>query len=216
MKKRFIIFLFLLLAFPSISLATNKVNVKFKSCVDGDTANFIMNNKTIKVRFLAIDTPEIKHGKNEAEPYGIEASDYTCNKLKNSKKIVLEFDSGSDKLDKYNRYLAWVYVDDSLLQKELVSKGYAEVKYIYGDYKYTDILKKEQAKAKNRKLGIWNNNEFDLKEFVMNLNIVYKIIITIIVIIGVSIYLYFDTKARKKALRKGKKIVKDIIKDSIK
>lgn len=35
-----------------------KKEVKFSSCIDGDTARFIMDKEEIKVRFLAIDTPE--------------------------------------------------------------------------------------------------------------------------------------------------------------
>ena len=43
--------------------------------------------------------------------------------------------------DKYNRYLAWVYTDGTLLQSELVEKGFAKVAYVYGNYEYTDELK---------------------------------------------------------------------------
>ena len=42
--------------------------------------------------------------------------------MKNAKKISIEYDPDSDKTDKYERHLVWVYVDDSLLQKELISK----------------------------------------------------------------------------------------------
>ena len=215
MKKRIIFLLFFIFLFPSLVSANEKVEVKLKSCIDGDTANFILDNKTIKVRFLAINAPEIKHGNKEAEAYGVEASNYTCERLKKANKLELEFDSGSDKLDKYDRYLAWIFVDDNLLQKDLISLGYAEVKYIYGNYKYTDSLKKEEKIAKDKKIGIWNNNKFNLREFIINLDIYYKILITLLVIIIVSIYLYVDKKARKKALKKGKKEIKNIIKKKI-
>ena len=55
--------------------------------------------------------------------------------------------------------LGWIFVDDSLLQKELISLGYAKVAYLYGDYKYTDELKEEESIAKSKKLGIWSLNE---------------------------------------------------------
>ena len=60
MKKKIILLMTFIFLLPCIVKANERVEVKFKSCVDGDTANFVMNNKTIKVRFLAINTPEIK------------------------------------------------------------------------------------------------------------------------------------------------------------
>ena len=90
--------------------------------------------------------------------------------MKNAKKIEIEYDPKSDKKDKYDRVLAWVYVDSKLFQKELVEKGYAEVKYLYDNYLYADELKKSEAKAKNKKLRIWSGKkqEEDVNEKIMN------------------------------------------------
>lgn len=131
----------------------DKVEVKFVSCVDGDTARFIVNGKEEKVRFLGIDTPE---STNTQEEYGMDASDYTCDMLKNAKNIYLEFDINSDRYDKYNRLLAWVFIDNNNLSELLLSLGYAEVKYIYGDYKYISNLCKAQENAYDNNLGIWS------------------------------------------------------------
>lgn len=155
MKKKILLILIIILM-PINVFASEKQEVKFSSCVDGDTARFIMNKEEIKVRFLAIDTPETNHPKKGEEPYGREAKEYTCNKITNASKIELEFDDNSDKKDKYNRYLAWVFVDDSLLQSELVLNGYARVAYLYGDYKYKDILNENMEKAKKDEVGIFS------------------------------------------------------------
>lgn len=157
MKKIILVITLILAIIPINVFANEKVDVKFSSCVDGDTARFIMNNEEIKVRFLAIDTPETSHPKKGEEPYGKEAKEYTCNKITNAKKIVLEFDSNSDKKDKYDRYLAWVFVDDSLLQSELTLNGLAKVAYLYGDYTYTDMLKENEEKAKENKVGMYQD-----------------------------------------------------------
>src|SRR5574344_592202 len=151
MKKIFFCLIILLIPF-NIS-ASEKIEVKLDKCVDGDTAWVILNNESIKLRFLAIDTPE---STNKIEEYGKEASNYTCNKLSTSTKIEIKYDNNSTKKDKYNRDLVWVYVDDSLLQKELVSNGLAEVKYIYGDYEYVEELKSAEKDAQNNKLNIWS------------------------------------------------------------
>lgn len=157
MKKKILCFLFLIMfLFPINVDANEKKEVKFSSCIDGDTARFIMDKKEIKVRFLAIDTPETNHPKKGEEPYGREAKEYTCDKITNAQKIELEFDDGSDEKDKYNRYLAWVYTDGTLLQSELVEKGFAKVAYVYGNYEYTDELKEKEEQAKDEKVGMYS------------------------------------------------------------
>lgn len=157
--KKCLLFCFMFLCFNINVYASDKIEVQLKKCVDGDTARFIYKNEEIKARFLAIDTPESVHPTKESEPFGKEASEYTCQKLTNANKIVLEYDPKSDKTDKYDRHLVWVYVDDMLLQKDLISKGYAKVEYIYGKYKYLDELEIIEQEAKSEKLGIWSVEE---------------------------------------------------------
>lgn len=155
MKKIVIIF-FCFVCFLTNVYAERK-EVTFESCVDGDTIKVLIDGKKTTVRFLAVDTPETKHPKKGVEPYGKEASDYTCNRVKDAKKLEIEYDKGSSKTDKYERALGWIFVDDSLLQKELIEKGYAKVAYLYGKYMYTEELQKEEEKAKEAKLGVWSN-----------------------------------------------------------
>lgn len=155
MKK--IVIVFLSFIFLLTSVYAERKEVTFESCVDGDTIKVLIDGKKTTVRFLAIDTPETKHPKKGVEPYGKEASDYTCNRIKTAKKLEIEYDDGSSKTDKYARALGWIFTDDSLLQKELIQKGYAKVAYLYGDYKYTEELQKEEEKAKKSKLGIWSD-----------------------------------------------------------
>lgn len=167
MKKRIVLVLLLLL-FPLNVFAIEKDTVTFNSCVDGDTAKFNLDNNVIKVRFLAIDTPETKHPTKGEEPYGKEASEFTCKKLKKAKKIVLEYDEKADKKDKYDRYLAWVFVDDELLQALLIKKGYAEVAYTYGDYKYVSLLKDYEENARLKKVGI--HSDIDTSKYSASVN----------------------------------------------
>ena len=178
-KKSLIFFLVL----PIIVFANTKEKVKFIKCVDGDTAKFERNNKVFTLRFLAVNTPETKSPKKGVEFYGKEASNYTCNRLKEAKTIEIEYDNQSDRKDRYNRNLGWVFLDDKLLQKDLVENGYAKVDYIYGKYKYVDELKELEKIAKKDKKGLWqkentktnkkNKNIFtiilDLLESLLNL-----------------------------------------------
>lgn len=154
MKKVLFVFLFFLL-FPFITLAKTSVDyVTFVRCVDGDTAVFKRGEEELKVRFLAIDTPETVHPTKEVESFGKNASEYTCNKLQNAEEILLEYEE-SNNIDKYQRILAWIWIDGSLLQKELIDIGYAKVAYIYGEYRYTKSLCLYQSIAKSYSLGLW-------------------------------------------------------------
>lgn len=132
----------------------NKSNVSLIECIDGDTARLRIDGKDEKVRFLGIDAPEIAHENTPADPYGNEASIYTCKTLKNASNIRLEYEQA--KTDKYNRVLAWVFVDDKLLNEDLVYKGYAKVAYLYDKYKYTSKIKLAEKRAKIDKLNIWS------------------------------------------------------------
>ena len=132
-----------------------KEEVVFDRCVDGDTAVFIKNDTKEKYRFLAVDTPESVHPTKEIELYSKEASKYTCDLLTNASSISVEYDPNSDKKDKYDRNLVWVWVDGILLQELMVSEGFARVSYIYGNYKYINTLCSLQQKAIDNNKGVW-------------------------------------------------------------
>lgn len=161
MKKNKIIFLggsilLIILIFGLGYWSFNReIKVVFDKCVDGDTAWFLVNDKRVKVRFLGVDSPEVD------AYYGEMVSRYTCNLLNNTEEITLEYEENSDRYDKYDRLLAWVFVDGINMSELLVANGYAEVKYIYGDYKYTDDLCRAQKEAYAIKLAIWNNGVKD-------------------------------------------------------
>lgn len=220
MKKIFTILLF----FASISLVyAEKIEVKFSDCVDGDTAKFIYNNEEKTARFLAIDTPETVHPTKKDEHWGKEASDFTCKKIKEATKIVLEFDDESDRKDKYGRYLVWVFVDGNLLQEQLIENGLAEIAYLYGDYKYVNVLESAEDKAKNNKIGIWENTINSENKVIVEYEEESKLVLFIkkykdyIILIGALIIVYtFNLKSKKKIQNKLKKKINKHIKKRLK
>ncbi len=199
MKKIKLLFLLSFFLFIPNVTANEKIPVTLSKCVDGDTAKFELNGETITARFLAIDTPETKHPTKGEEPWGKEASNFTCDSLQKAKKIELEYDSNSDKTDKYNRHLVWIFIDDELLQDNIIKKGYAEVAYLYGDYKYTPLLQDHETIAKKEKLGIWGEQP---KEKINYWYIILGIIGLLV------IYFVGSKKTKKKIKNKIKKILK--------
>ena len=147
--------LFFLLLIPFNVFALEKV--KLDKCIDGDTAIFIYKKESTKFRFLSVDAPE---STTKVEEYGPEASEYTCNELKNANKIEIEFEKNSEKKDKYDRYLAYIFVDGELLQEKLLYNGLADLKYNKNNYKYTDRLEIANEHAKNELLGIYSTKEY--------------------------------------------------------
>ena len=138
MKKIMFFCLFTIMAMLPVQ-ANTREEVEFGKCTDGDTAHFKIDGKDTTVRFLAINAPEYTKTK---EPYGKEASAYVCDALKSAETIELEYDDGSEKLDKYGRTLAL-----------------AEVKYLYGDYAYTKELQTLEKEAKKEKINMWSDGK---------------------------------------------------------
>ena len=160
LRNSLIIFiLIIIISFIVLNINNGKIKVTLDSCVDGDTAWFIVDGKREKVRLLGIDTPE---STKMVEEYGKDASSYTCSKLKSARDIYLEFDINSDKYDKYDRLLAYIFVDENNLGELLLKEGLAEVKYIYGDYKYINNFCDSQYKAYKDKLNIWNIYDYSI------------------------------------------------------
>ncbi|MEG1150217.1 MAG: thermonuclease family protein [Bacilli bacterium] len=161
MKLKYGVVTFLILfIFIFSASASEKINVTFNACVDGDTAYFNVDNKKTKFRFLALDTPESVHPKKKVEPFGKEASNFVCDLLKSAKNIEVQYDDNSKKTDKYDRDLAWIFVDDVLLQEKVIENGLGQVAYIYGKYEYLDKLCLVQGEAKDLKKGVWSNDKY--------------------------------------------------------
>lgn len=204
--KKISLFIILFIMFTPVYA---KEKVEFSSCTDGDTFKIIYSNEIKTVRLLAVDTPESVHPKKEVEYYGKEASDYTCNVLKKANKIELEFDDNSDKLDKYDRLLAWVFIDDKLLQESLIEGGYAKVAYLYGDYKYTTKLQELQEIASNKNIGVWDEEAKENFNSNQNEDKITTIEIIILFVILIIIMLFGTKKQKKKILKKVKKALNE-------
>lgn len=140
--------------------------IKLNKCIDGDTAKFVIDSKIETVRFLAINTPE------KDEYYGKEASEYTCNKLETAKVIEVELDKNSDKYDKYNRLLGWIWIDNKLLQNSIIKEGYGKVAYLYGDYSYTNILKESENTARSKNIGVWKKEDTNEELYIIIISII--------------------------------------------
>ena len=107
--------------------------------VDGDTLVITLpTGEETKARLIGVNTPESVHAdesKNTVE--GDIASAYTKSILSGYKYLYIELDIGTH--DKYGRLLCYVYLDEfknTMLNKLLISEGYAEPMTIEPNTKY--------------------------------------------------------------------------------
>jgi Micrococcal nuclease (thermonuclease) homologs len=135
---------------------SSKIEVQLSKCIDGDTARFLVNGEERAVRLLYIDTPEISNG---GELYGDVAAKFTCDKLENAKELLIEYNPDGDQVDKYNRLLAWIFVDGKLLQTLIAKEGLVKKFYDYDlDYLYKEQIVLADKEAKNKKIGIYSKD----------------------------------------------------------
>ncbi|MFQ5957126.1 MAG: thermonuclease family protein, partial [Candidatus Brocadiales bacterium] len=59
------------------------------------------------------------------------------------------------KYDRYNRLLAYVYVEDIFVNAVLVERGLARVKTVKPNVRYKKYFQQLQRRAKKDKRGIW-------------------------------------------------------------
>lgn len=101
--------------------ATNieKQVVTYHRTIDGDTVELVMSGKVEKVRLLLIDTPEKGANAVQEQPYAQEAKKRLEELLTKANKISVSFEK-SQRVDKYGRLLAYVFVDEQLDRKSVV------------------------------------------------------------------------------------------------
>ena len=131
-----------------LSFFSNPVNAgelfRVKQVYDGDT---LLLEDGRKVRYLGINSPEF------LEPFYLKAKRLN-ESLALRKKIRLEFDQ--ERMDAYNRLLAYVYIGDQMVNASMVREGLAHVFFIGPNRKYQSLLLQVQAEAKQHKVGFWS------------------------------------------------------------
>lgn len=136
---------------PSVATLPEGGTALVERVIDGDT--FVIAGGQ-RVRLIGVDTPETRHPQRPPEPFGAEATAFT-RRLVDGREVRLEFDR--ERHDRYQRILAYVYVDDLFLNEELVRVGLAKAQPQYpyrSDIKRRFLQAEEQARL--QKLGIWS------------------------------------------------------------
>jgi micrococcal nuclease len=167
--KRRIIYAVSLIVFAAVSLALSFFkNTNSESRIYTDTSSSyavdrVIDGDTIQlsngrmVRYIGIDTPETREkiGSKwiyKPSPYAEEASAFN-KKLVEGRVVKLEFDV--QKTDKYNRLLSYIYVDNKMVNAEILKEGLAMIYTYPPNVKYSKTLLEAQREARDNKKGIW-------------------------------------------------------------
>ena len=143
--KKLLIFIFFVFIFQVFAAHGEIV----KSVIDGDTLLLDTNEK---VRLIGVDTPELYHPLKTVQYFAKEASAFT-RQIAEGKTVKLAFDW--QKKDKYNRLLAYVYLQDgTFINAEIIKQGYgfAYTKY---PFKYLDKFRQYEKEARAAGKGLW-------------------------------------------------------------
>jgi micrococcal nuclease len=127
--------------------------------IDGDTIE--MANGDV-VRLIGIDAPEKDH------PY----SKFVIEKLKSLEGKSVRLEKDVTNKDRYGRYLRYVFLDNHLVNLELVRSGMAYAYVVNPDNRYSEDIFMAEREARKMGYGIWEKSEYS--ECVNLLNLHYN------------------------------------------
>jgi endonuclease YncB( thermonuclease family) len=125
-------------------------SVVVDSVTDGDT---IVLRGGRRVRLVQIDTPEVYGG---AECGGRAASRALTSQLPRGSRVRLVADPATDRTDRYDRLLRYVYLGARNLNVWMVARGHATPYFYDGERgRFAAQLERSARRARAARLGLW-------------------------------------------------------------
>ncbi len=140
-----------------LSISSDSELYEVTRVIDGDTIDVRTANGTQRVRYLGINTPErdevCYNDATSANAAWVERQ-----------RVRLERDVTDT--DRYDRWLRYIYVGDTLVNEEMVRNGWAEVVRYPPDEKFFNTFRRYEIAAAEAGLGchptgIFDDNNFD-------------------------------------------------------
>jgi micrococcal nuclease len=131
-----------------------RITVRVVEVVDGDTIRVDLNGEETPVRLIGIDTPEKDGPYTDEECFGGQATRYTAEAL-GGRDVDLEFDV--ERTDRFDRTLAYVWVDGGLFNEFILREGYAVLATFPPNVRYVGRFTTAQRRARDEQAGLWGS-----------------------------------------------------------
>lgn len=139
----------------AVATAGSPTTATVTKVVDGDTIDVRYGGEEHRVRLLNIDTPESVDPNSPVECLGPEASDWLEQRLPVGTQVRLEHDQ--ERLDKYDRELAAVFVGDEFINAEIARAGLGVAMSVAPNVKFLSRVQAAQAEAQQAGRGFYAN-----------------------------------------------------------
>jgi micrococcal nuclease len=147
-------------------------NILVRTVLDGDTV-IVEASQGVRtpdgrpfdgehIRLLGLDAPEIAHPPTPADCYGPESADYVTGRIE-GRIVQVEFDpthcnagNPSACRDDYDRILAYIKIEGTVLNEDLLRLGYGRV-FRGARFQHRDSSKYSslEAAARSARVGMW-------------------------------------------------------------
>lgn len=128
--------------------------------IDGDTVRVRIGDATRTVRYIGVDTPETVKPAEPLQCFGKQASAFNS-RLVAGRRVRLRY--GPERLDRYGRLLAYVYVAGSghhSVNARIVAEGYGRVLAIAPNTAHLRPYLRLERRARSRGLGLWASCDY--------------------------------------------------------
>jgi micrococcal nuclease len=129
----------------------NLTTARVSRVIDGDTLDLADGRR---IRLLGINTPE------RDQAYYQQATQY-LQTLVEDQIVGIEFDTQT--IDQFDRTLAYLWVNDRMVNIDMVLQGYADTYIIPPNERYASVLRQAEETARQAGLGIWKAGQTDLE-----------------------------------------------------
>jgi micrococcal nuclease len=120
--------------------------------VDGDTVEVLISGREEDLRYIGVDSPETVKPGEPVQCFGRQASAFN-GRLVEGRRVRLVYDA--ERRDVYGRLLAYVYLHGTLVNAELVRRGYARTLTIEPNDTFAPLFARLQRRAGREGRGLW-------------------------------------------------------------
>ena len=122
--------------------------------VDGVTIDVERDGQMFRVRYLGIEVPGTDAPGPDGVSLGKRARDFNVHLVMSQ---TVELEKGMVDTDSFGHLIRYVYVDGEMVNKALLTNGYATVAGFPADFKHKTSFALAEEGAKNERRGLWTS-----------------------------------------------------------